>query len=82
MTKRYKDADEYPGDRMTVTVHRGYKRWFRNVSREFNTDVSKVHREALDMWIKAKYHTLPDKAKRELDALQKAHSDSRWGELL
>jgi len=82
MPKRYKNADEYPGDRMTVTVHRGYKQWFRKVAIERNTDVSKAHREALDMWIKANYHTLSDKARKELDALRKAHSDSRWSDLL
>jgi hypothetical protein len=80
--RRYKNAEEYPGDRMTVTVHKGYRRWFKNVALERNSDVSKATREALQMWVNANYHTLSDKAKKELDALKKAHSDSRWSELL
>ena len=44
---RYPNPDEYPGDRMTVTVHKGYKRWFKNVALELNSDVSKIHRDAL-----------------------------------
>ena len=80
--KRYKTPEDYPGDRMTVTVHKGYKRWFKSVALERNTDVSKAHREALEMWIKANYHTLSDRAKRELDHLKSLHSDSRWSDLL
>jgi len=80
--KRYKNAEEYPGDRITVTVHKGYKRWFKNVALELNKDVSKLHREALEMWIKANYHTLSEEAKKERDRLEQQHSDSRWNELL
>jgi len=76
--KRYNNAEQYPGDRITVTVDRGYKRWFRNVAGERNTDVSKLHREALKMWIDANYHTLSDEAKSEYDRLRSLHSDSRW----
>jgi hypothetical protein len=80
--KRYENSEEYPGDRVTVTVHKGYKRWFKAVATERNTDVSKVHREALEMWINANYHTLSDKAKKELDALRRQHANSRWSDLL
>jgi hypothetical protein len=80
--KRYANAEEYPGDRITVTVHKGYKRWFKNVALELNKDVSKLHRDALEMWIDAKYHTLSDKAKSEIDGLRRMHSDSRWSDLL
>ena len=80
--KRYKDAEEYPGDRVTVTLHRGYRKWFQRVALEMDTDVSKAHREALEMWINANYHTLSAEAKKELDKLRKMHSDSRWVDLL
>jgi hypothetical protein len=80
--KRYHNVEEYPGDRITVTVNKGYRSWFKKVARELNTDVSKLHREALDLWIKANSHNLSDGAKRGLDALKKAHSDSHWSDLL
>lgn len=80
--KRYRNAEEYPGDRMTVTVNKGYKRWFKAVASERNSDVSKIAREALKMWIDANYHTLSEKAKKERDSLLKAHADSRWNDLL
>jgi hypothetical protein len=78
MGKRYKNPEEYPGDRLTVTVHKGYKHWFQAVARERDLDVSKLHREALQMWTKANYHTFSEKAKKELDSLEQQHSDGRW----
>jgi hypothetical protein len=80
--KRYQNAEEYPGDRMTVTVHKGYRRWFKAVAKERNSEVSKITREALTMWINANYHTLSDKAKKERDSLRAAHEDNRWSDLL
>jgi hypothetical protein len=80
--KRYANTEEYPGDRITVTVHKGYKRWFKNVASELNKDVSKLHREALEMWIGANSHILSEGAKKELEALKRAHADSRWSDLL
>ena len=80
--KRYQNADEYPGDRITITVHKGYRRLYKLVARERNSDVSKIAREALEMWFNANNHTLSDKAKRERDELKRAHADSRWSELL
>lgn len=82
MKKRYNTAEDYPGDRLTVTVHKGYKRWFKRVALELNTDVSKAHREALEMWINVVYPKLSEKARAELDQLRKSHADSRWSDLL
>jgi hypothetical protein len=45
-------------------------------------DVSKLHREALEMWVNANYHTLSENAKRGLDDLKRANAESRWSDLL
>jgi hypothetical protein len=80
--KRYANAEEYPGDRMTITVHKGYRAWFQAVAKERDKDVSKLAREAFEMWIAANYHTLPEEAKTQLEKLRRAHADSRWSSLL
>lgn len=74
--------DEYPHDRITLAVRKGYKAWLEEAALELNLDKSKMVRLALEDYIKVNRTRLSDRTLKRFEELKFGHGHGRYGESL
>jgi hypothetical protein len=80
---RAPSKEDYPHERITLSVRKGWRTWLRKAADEMNLDVSKLTRLATEDFVKANGHKLSDELRKEFDAIRLRHrSDETHGPLL
>lgn len=82
--KRYAGPEDYPQDRLTISVRKGYKGLLQKAALEWNTDLSKLARKAIEQMFESRSHLMSDELKKEWEELRTRYGGRghHWTELL